>query len=350
MGQNFLEEFGRFPVPTSVIPSLRKYLLKAGITREPYTFFGSLFLFSITAATMVYFLLFYKILQSFQYSLGKFQYILVQGFGTLILWTALTLTIIGLIIITIYAYLDIRIFNRTRRLEEILPEFLENVSANLKGGMSFEKSLWMAIKPKFGILSHEIALAAKKVMTGHDVDIALTEFSLKYDSPMLKRSMNLIISQIQSGGEIADIIDRIVGDLKKTKALKEEMSASVLTYMIFIAVIVIFISPVLFSLAYALLNVISKITGLLATSLSGNTANLPFTFSGESIDPSDFIFPFSFFAICITSIGSSMIVSIIEKGNIRGGVKYIPMFTVSSLGVYYVALKVMMALSELIKF
>jgi len=350
MKKNFLEDFGRFPVPNNVIPGLRKYLLKAGITKEPYTFFGALFLFSISVATLIYFLFFYKMLQLLQYKFDKTAYILIQGFGTIIIWASLTLIIIGIIIITIYGYLDIKIFNRTRKLEEILPDFLETVSSNLKGGMSFEKSLWMAMKPKFGILSHEIALAAKKVMTGHDVDLALTEFSLKYDSPMLRRSMSLIISQMQSGGEIADIIDRIVLDLKKTRALKEEMSASVLTYMIFIAVVVIIISPVLFGLAWALLDVISKITALLAQSMSGSSANLPFKISGESINPGDFIFPFSFFAILITAVGSSMIVSIIEKGNIKGGVKYIPMFALSSLGVYYIALKVMKILAGLIKF
>jgi len=347
---NYLDEMGRFPIPRSIRPDLKKYLFKAGITKDPYAFFGGLFLFSIAATFMLYFTVFYSMLQGFKESMGLFSFLTLQFVGTIIVWVAIMLTVIGLIVVCIYAYLDIKIFNRTRKLEEILPEFLENVSSNLKGGMSFEKSLWMAIKPKFGILANEIALAAKKVMTGHDVDIALTEFSMKYDSPMLKRSMNLIISQIQSGGEISDIIDRIVVDLKKTKALKEEMSASVLTYMIFISAIVVVISPVLFGLSYALLNVISGITQLLGSSLGNTDVGMPIDFSTSSINPSDFVWPFSVMAISITSIGSSMIVSIIEKGNIKGGIKYIPMFLVSSLSIYWIALKVMGFLSGLIKF
>ncbi|RME57355.1 MAG: hypothetical protein D6780_08555, partial [Candidatus Dadabacteria bacterium] len=75
----------------------------------------------------------------------------------------------------IYFFLDLRIYTRTRDLELILPDFLEEVSSNLKGGMSFEKALWSSIKPRFGVLSHEIALAGKKVMTGHDIEDALRE-------------------------------------------------------------------------------------------------------------------------------------------------------------------------------
>jgi len=348
MSNYYLDVMGRFPIPRSIRPELRKYLFKAGIIKEPYSFFGGLFLFSIAATFIVYFGFFYSMLQSFEQQFDYVTFIIVQMLGTIVIWSALMFTIIGLITVSVYAYLDIKIFNRTRKLEEILPEFLESVSSNLKGGMSFEKALWMAIKPKFGVLSNEIALAAKKVMTGHDVDIALTEFSMKYDSPMLKRSMNLIISQIQSGGEISDIIDRIVVDLKKTKSLKEEMSASVLTYMIFIAAIVVFISPVLFGLSYALLNVISGITQLLGDSFSGSDSPMP-DFGSSSIDPEQFVWPFSVLAISITSIGSSMIISIIEKGNIKGGIKYVPMFLVSSLCIYWIALKVMGFLSGLIQ-
>ena len=346
----YAEMWGRAFVPKSVRPEIRKYLLKAGISEEPYAFFGSLFYFALALSLTLYFSLFFNMLRGFAAEMSAVWSVFVVFLGTFFIWAALTFTIIGIIIISIYAYMDLKIFNRTRKMEEILPDFLEVVSANLKAGMSFEKALWMAINPKFGVLANEIALAAKKVMTGHDVDIALTEFSMKYDSPMLKRSMSLIISQIQSGGEISDIIDRIVMDLKKTKALKEEMSASVLTYMIFIAAIVVVISPVLFALSYALLTVISGVTSLLASSLGTTNVSMPFNFSEVAIDPEQFGFVFAYFAIGITAVGSSVIVSIIEKGNIRGGLKYTPMFLISSLVIYWIAAKVMGYIAGFIAF
>ena len=347
----FPEEFGKAFTPKGIRPDIRNYLYKAGIVKEPYTFFGLLFYLSLISSIAILFVLILPMIKEY---IAPVSSDLVRAIAQMVLviitFAATMFTIVGIIIISIYAYMDVLIFNRTRKMEEILPDFLEVVSSNLKGGMSFEKSLWMAINPKFGILANEIALAAKKVMTGHDVDIALTEFSMKYNSPMLKRSMNLLISQIQSGGEVSAIIDRIVMDLKKTKQLKAEMSASVLTYMIFIGAIVVVISPVLFALSYALLTVISGITELLGASLTNVETPLPFEFSEVAIQPKDFAWPFSYMAIGITAVGSSLIVSIIEKGNIKGGLKYIPMFLVTSIIIYWIALQVMKALAGMITF
>lgn len=332
----FIHEFGKAFIPERVRPRLRNYLLKAGITEVPYGFFGALFYITYLLTFLIYFFGFWGFI-----SKQPGHFVFVYAF---LIWVIIPLSFIGLFILSLYIYLDIKIFNRTKKMEDVLADFLQEVSSNLKGGLSFEKSLWIAIKPRFGILSSEIALAAKKVMTGTDVDIALNEFANKYNSPMLKRAMELIVSEIQSGGKVANIIDRVVENLKKTKALKDEMTASVLTYMIFIGAIVIFISPMLFALAYNLLIVISKVAGLLATTAAtGATPGLLSNVGNINVNKEDFIW-FSRIALGVIAFFSSMIVSIIEKGNIQGGVKYIPIFLVSTEVIYMVSLNIMTAI------
>jgi len=179
-----------------------------------------------------------------------------------------------------------------------------------------------------------MGLVSKRVMTGSDLIESLTIFAKKYPSPIIRRSLNLIISEIESGGKISYLIDRVVRDLKKTKLLKQEMAASTLTYIIFISAIIIFISPVLFSLSYQLLDVMlnfmQRFSGL-------NVQNMPISFSSEAtVDPETFK-RFSFFAISIISIFASMIVSIIQKGDIKSGIKYIPIYWISSVLVYVIA-------------
>jgi len=331
----FIYEFGKAFIPRTVRPKLRKYLLKAGITEVPYGFFGLLFYVTYLFTFLVYFFGFWG-------TISKQPGYLVFIYAFLV-WIIIPLLFMGVFILGIYLYLDIKIFNRTKKMEDVLPDYLQEVSSNLKGGLAFEKSLWVAIKPRFGILSNEIALAAKKVMTGTDIDVALNDFAGKYNSPMLKRSMELIVSEIQSGGKVADILDQIVENLKKTKSLKDELTASVLTYMIFIGAIVIFISPMLFALAYNLLIVISKVAALLATTAAtGATPGLLSNVGNIDVDKDDFIW-FSRIALAVIAFFSSMIVSIIEKGNIQAGVKYIPMFVVSTELFYIVAFKIMTA-------
>ncbi|MFA6889302.1 MAG: type II secretion system F family protein [Candidatus Woesearchaeota archaeon] len=328
----FVHEFGKAFIPESLRPRLRSYLLKAGISEVPYGFFGILFYITYLLTFLIYFFGFWGTI-----SQQPGYLVFIYAFLT---WVIIPMCFIGFFMLCMYFYLDVVIFNRTRKMEEVLPDFLQEVSSNLKGGLAFEKSLWVAIKPRFGILANEIALAAKKVMTGTDVDVSLNEFANKYNSPMLKRSMELIVSEIQSGGKVADIIDRVVDNLKKTKALKDEMTASVLTYIIFIGAIVIFISPMLFALAYNLLIVISKVAALLTTTAATGAPGLLSNVGNINVNKDDFVW-FSRIALGVIALFSSMIVSIIEKGNIQSGVKYIPLFIVSTEVVYIIAMKVM---------
>jgi len=224
-------------------------------------------------------------------------------------------------------------------MEEMLPDFLQVVSSNLKGGMSFENALLGSIKPRFSVLANEMAEVSKKVMTGHDIGEALSDLGHKYNSPMLRRTIDLMITELEGGGEVANLIDRIVDDLKEIKVLKEEISASAIAYMIFISAIVIVIAPLLFSLSFNLLIVILNFVSKLSA-VTANVDALPFSVSETAVNPIHFR-NFSIAAIVVISLFSSLIVSIVEKGNIRAGLKYIPIFVFGSLIMYFIFMKIL---------
>ncbi len=327
----FLEEFGKAFVPKRVIPHLRKYLLKAGFNEVPYKFFGMLFYISVVITGLTFFFFVHPYITNVGL-LVKFVYIFL-------FWAVGLLFFATLFILLTYFYLDLKIYQRTRRMEEQLPDFLQILSANLKGGMTFETALWSAIKPRFDVLGSEMAKASKKVMTGYEISKALSELTEKYDSLMLRRSVDLIISEVESGGNVSNLIDRIVTNLKETKELKDEMSAAAIAYVIFISVIVLAISPLLFALSYHLLSLIVGFMGQLAVATQ-KVSSLPFTFSSVGMDPADFR-TFSLAAIFVISLFSSLIVSIVEKGDVKGGVKYIPIYVFGSVALYFLFLKVL---------
>jgi hypothetical protein len=250
--------------------------------------------------------------------------------------------LIGAIITIIYFSLDLVIYKRTSNIEVILPDYLQLVSTNIKSGMSFEKSLWFAIKPRFGVLGGEMEMVLKRVMTGHDLGDALLEFSEKYESPMLRRSMSLLVGELESGGKISHIIDSLVVNLKNNQKLKAEMAASVIAYMIFIGAIVIFISPALFALSYHLLSFMDAFISKLTLANTSQSA-IPIPFKSGVIKLDEFQ-KFSMTAVMLVAILSSMIVSIIEKGNIKGGLKYIPIFTIGSIFCYFMFMLILNAI------
>jgi len=327
----FLEEFGEAFVPKRVTPYLRRYLLKAGIPHVPYKFFGALFYLTAIITGALFILYIYPFL--LQYS----QLVLLSA--SAVMWFVIQISLAAFFILVVYFYMDLRIYKRTKKLEEMLPDFLQVVSSNLKGGLSFENALWGAIKPRFSILSNEMAEVSKKVMTGHDVSSALNELGQKYDSLMLRRSVDLMISELEGGGNIADLIDRIVENFKETKSLKEDISASAVAYTIFIAAIVIVIAPLLFSLSFHLLTIILSFVAKLSVTAS-RVESLPITFTGVAVDPDNFRY-FSIAALSIISFFSSLIVSIVEKGHIKSGLKYIPIFMIGSLFLYFVFMKIL---------
>ncbi|MFC1730525.1 type II secretion system F family protein [candidate division KSB1 bacterium] len=341
-----LDEWGRALVPERVRPHLHEYALKAGIKKVNYKLFGALFFISLFIAIILYFWIpknpyipwsAYTFLK--QRSTDFLSTLFNLGLGSFVVLFVLMIIASAIGMFSIYFYVDLKIYSRTKEIEEILPEFLQYVASNLKGGMSFDRALWSAIKPRFGVLATEIEIAAKKVMTGEEVDQALMEFTNMYDSPMLKRTFNLIVEGMKGGGSIVYLIDKVIENINESQVLKKEMSASVTSYIIFISFIVIFVAPALFALSFQLLIIVSSFGEKLG---GAGASDMPIQFGSGSIDPSDFG-NFSLIAVGIIAAFSSMITSIIKRGDVKGGVKYIPVFLVLALLDYKIFMKILMA-------
>lgn len=329
-----MEKFGRAFVPKSLREPLRLYLLKAGYERTPYALFGILFIVVLITTYAAFFALVWPEIQSSN--------LLVVGASTLAFWLGgMGVQVVAVMFFT-WSFLNLRIYNRTKELEDKLPDYLDLVITNLRSGMSFDKSLFTAIRPEFGILANEIGMVSKRVMTGNDTGEALREFSSRYDSPILRRSMDLVVSEVESGGEIAVVIERVVESLRKTKRLKDEMRSSVVSYMLFISIIVMVLSPVLFALANTILGVILSLAEQIAGGPSGGSsmgaADALFESLSSLAEKKDQIIEdfhtFSYMALGTIALFAGMIVSIIEKGDVRGGIKYIPVFIIITLIIF----------------
>jgi flagellar protein FlaJ len=329
-----LEEFGKAFVPERARPKLRSYLLTAGIHEVSYRLFGFLFLLSLAVSFFPY------IAYAYPYLAGKSTTLvwtlLYLGLGTFVFLTASILAVAAVCMAGTWLYLDLRIYRRTKEIEAVLPEFLQFVASNLKGGMSFDRALWTSIKPRFGVLANEIEIAAKKVMTGGDVEDALREFTEKYDSPMLKRSFDLIIEGMKGGGQIVYLIDKVIETITETQTLKKEMAASVTSYIIFITFIVVVVAPGLFALSFQLLTIVGNFGQQFAASGGAGAASsaIPIKFSATGINKDDFR-TFSMVALGVISFFSAMIMSIIRRGDVKGGLKMIPVLVLLSLATYH---------------
>ena len=247
-------------------------------------------------------------------------------------WTVIFAGIYILSIIGILIYFDLRIYNRTRQIEEVLPDFLQLASANISAGMPIDKALWLAVRPRFGILAKEIEEIARSTISGDDLPEGLLRFSKKYDSRLLRESVNLLVAGLESGGEIGELLDKIATNIIDTRIMKKEIAASVTTYVIFIGVASVLVAPFLFALSEQLLVIVQSI----GSSLSGadtSSTSFALSFSGDSIKLRDYKI-FAMVLIGITTYFSALIIGTIRKGNGREGLKSFPAFLVVGILCY----------------
>jgi flagellar protein FlaJ len=236
-----------------------------------------------------------------------------------------------------YLALDIAIFKRRQKLEEVLPDFLQLTSSNIRAGMTIDQALWFAIRPRFGVLANEIEEVAKRTFAGEPLDMALQHFVRKFDSKILERSINLLIEGLRAGGEIGALLTKISSNIQETNIMKKEMAANVTTYVIFISFATVLAAPFLFGMAYQLIIVIQEVFSRVNIA-PGAVSGFPVTISEGVISPGDFM-TFAIVSLLITSLFSSMIISTIKKGNVKGGIKYVPIFMVSALTLFLLVVK-----------
>lgn len=311
------------------------YLAKAGIEAEPAKVSKSIFYFAIFLNFLVsiYLVYFFSI---------KFNYPIIYVLTLMVLlWLLVFIGLILILYLLFFIMLDLRIFKRTMDIEEVLPDFLELTSANIRAGMPIDQALWFAVRPRFGVLAKEIETVAKETMSGEDLEVALLRFTNKYESGVLDRSVNLLIEGMTAGGELGYLLNRIANNIQESRTIKKEMSANVTTYVIFITFASIVAAPVLFALSGQLLVIVSGIIAKMSLASSGgSTTGIAVSAAGSGVSFADFKM-FSIGLLCITALFSSLIVAIIKKGDIKPGLSYIPRFIVVSMVVYWLASKVL---------
>ncbi len=307
---------------------LKAYLMKAGLEIETYILSKKIFNLAIIINLIISAYLIYR----FSTDL-KFGIIYVTTF-MIFVWIFVFIGILFLLWLLLYLIIDLKIFRRRVDIEEVLPDYLQLTSANIRAGMPIDQALWYAVRPRFGVLANEIETVAKETMSGVDLNVALRKFSEKYDSPTLRRSINLLIEGLEAGGEVGDLLNNISINIKKMQLLKREMSANVTTYVIFITAATVFVSPFLFALSGQLLEVITKILSTIKLPATQATA-LPVKFSQTGLTTADFT-AFTIVSLIISSFFSALIVATIRKGEVKAGIKYIPIFIIVSVALYFV--------------
>ncbi|MCX6777794.1 MAG: type II secretion system F family protein [Candidatus Micrarchaeota archaeon] len=307
-------------VPRATLDRLGGMLEKAGVDMEPHVFSGFVIIACCGLAMA-------GMAMGLQTELGI----------SLVLLCALASFLF--LPVVAYAMLMLRVEARKNRVEEVLPDFLQLAAANVRAGMPIDQAMWHAARPEFGMLSNEIEVVAKRTFGGEPFAKTLDELASRFESRILKRSVSLIKQGLQSGGEMAEILENTAADVRNIQLLRKEIRAGLLMYVIFIVFASVLGAPFMYAVSYKLVSVLEGIWAQMPNveAMKGKTLVVP---TSPGIGADQFLV-FAVVSVAITSVIASFIIATIQTGSKKNGVRYAPIFFVVSLLVFITAILVL---------
>lgn len=247
-----------------------------------------------------------------------------------------------------FFYLVIKSDNRAQEVERHLPEFLLLVISNLRSGLSPYSSLVSAGRSEFGILGKEVSKLSSKLKPTEPFFIALDRLSSSFDSPTLRRVTLLIYRATQAGGKLTDTLEAIVDELKRLKALREELYAQIKGYIMFISLVVVIITPFIFALGSKFVETTLSFHAQ-SKELSKYSYNQFFSPASVDID-SAFVETLALVYFFFTSLFFSLFYGLIKRGKPVLGLKYLPLVFLASIVMFYISKLIISAIILPFKF
>ncbi len=246
----------------------------------------------------------------------------------------------------IYVFLEYLIDRRRTAMENMLPDYLQITSANLRSGISLDRAMLLAARPEFGFFAADVNDMSRRIFGGETLANALHGMAQKYRSYQLTHTVRMITESLRYGGGMADLLEQISKDLRNQQIAQKEVASQLFMYGIFIAFAGVVAAPVLFGLTGQMINVTDTVwKGILAA----NPGGLP-TIGVSFLKPSPPQITlkvyryFSIFAIIVITGFASVIMSAVSTGSAIRGLKYLPVFVLGGLGIYLIVAKVIVGL------
>jgi flagellar protein FlaJ len=210
-----------------------------------------------------------------------------------------------------FEYINVR---RIHKIDSIFPDFVRDLAESRRAGMTITKSINLAAKGNYGILTEEIRKISQQISWGSSVADALLDFSKRVHTKSIQRTISLIIEASKSGGNVAEVLDIASKDAREIKMLEAERKSNMASY-----VVVIYVGMFVFLAIVMILNLsfIPAMIGSGSQSMAGIMGG-----GGTNINAHEVTNVF-YFAILIQGLGSGLVAGVFEDGYFTSSVKHV---------------------------
>lgn len=237
-----------------------------------------------------------------------------------------------------YMQLIMKRNKKIERIEAVIPDFLSLMSSNLRSGLTPDRAFILSVRDEFGPLEKEIKIAAKEIISGKSFKDAFVDMTERIDSEIFAKAVRLMIEGVNSGGNLADLLENTALDIRRFSATRKEVTATIRVYELFIIAAASLGAPLLYAVANFLINVVFEMKKniTISTEATATVTNyLPLFGTGiDGLSPES-VYLFSIAAITMTTFFGALTAGIVSKGRESAGFANIPLMAIIAFLIFF---------------
>jgi archaeal flagellar protein FlaJ len=219
-----------------------------------------------------------------------------------------------------YGFLASAHYRRINRIESRLPDFLRDVAEAGRFGMTLPDAIVVASKGRYDLLTGEIKKMASQLEWGVPVATALSLFKERVNTPLVNRTVSIVIKANEAGGNVADVLSMVARDTRDVQITTQERQITMLTYLTVIYIsFYVFLVTIYIMAAVFLPQMITAGNGIAqsaGTSVGGTTAlSLNFSAIPE-------LFLAFLVAVIVHAVGDGIMSGVIINGRLSEGFQH----------------------------
>lgn len=200
---------------------------------------------------------------------------------------------------------------RAKAVEAKFPDFLRDLAASRKAGLTLPRAVAVASRGDYGALDPEIRRMHAQLQWGVPFDEVLKQFAARVRTPLVDRAVAVITEASHLGGNVGEVILGAARDAREIKSLEGDRNVTMVLYTMIIYIAFLVFLGVVVTL-YA-----SLIPALVAAGAAGGSSGLV---SG-GVDLAAYR-TFYFMAALVQGVGNGMVAGIIGTGKATTGLQH----------------------------
>lgn len=211
----------------------------------------------------------------------------------------------------LYSYLERR---RIEDIEDKFPDLLRDLTEAQRAGMTLPEAVRSTAKSNYGVLTEELEKMAAEMSWGVGFSTSLQKFADRIDTPLINRSVALILEASRAGGDVGEILEAAARDAREIRIIQRERKMGMQIYVMIVYIAFFVFLTVVAIMGATFIPAMAEAGGDVGGQDVGGTQI-------AEIDPTEFNRLF-FHGAVAQAIGGGLVAGIMGDGYAEAGLKH----------------------------